>query len=106
MGLYVIRTEAGLRVGGAQDIIATAERASSDRETICDFVGEVGKDTQISMEVAERLLKVRYPVWQAGQQDTLQLLQQIQQAGRRTAAYFFSSASSLRTVKEDLPRRL
>jgi hypothetical protein len=65
-GLYVIRTEAGLRVGGAQDIIATAERASSDRETICDFVTEVGKDTQISMEEAERLLKVRYPVWQAG----------------------------------------
>ena len=65
-GLYVIHTEAGLRVGGAQDIIATAERASSKRETICDFTGEVARDTQISMEEAERLLKVRYPVWQAG----------------------------------------
>ncbi|MFZ2641022.1 MAG: formylglycine-generating enzyme family protein, partial [Verrucomicrobiia bacterium] len=65
-GLYVVRTDAGLRVGGAQDIIATAERASSDRETICDFVTDVAKDTQISMEEAERLLKVRYPVWQAG----------------------------------------
>ena len=65
-GLYVVRTDAGLRVGGAQDIIATAERASSDRETICDFVTDVAKDTQISMEEAARLLKVRYPVWQAG----------------------------------------
>ena len=65
-GLYVVRTEAGLRVGGAQDIIATAERVSNDRETICDFVTEVAKDTQISMEEAERLLKVRHPVWQAG----------------------------------------
>ena len=65
-GLYVVRTEAGLRVGGAQDIIATAERISNDRETICDFVTDVAKDTQISMEEAERLLKVRYPVWQAG----------------------------------------
>ncbi|MBI5821591.1 MAG: SUMF1/EgtB/PvdO family nonheme iron enzyme [Verrucomicrobia bacterium] len=65
-GLYVVRTEAGLRVGGAQDIIATAERAGSDRETICDFVTDVAKDTQISMEEAERLLKVRHPVWQAG----------------------------------------
>ena len=65
-GLYVVRTDAGLRVGGAQDIIATAERAGSDRETICDFVTDVAKDTQISMEEAERLLKVRYPVWQAG----------------------------------------
>ncbi|MFA5192646.1 MAG: S16 family serine protease, partial [Verrucomicrobiia bacterium] len=65
-GLYVVRTDAGLRVGGAQDIIATAERVSSDRETICDFVTDVAKDTQISMEEAERLLKVRHPVWQAG----------------------------------------
>ncbi len=65
-GLYVVRTEAGLRVGGAQDIIATAERVSNDRETTCDFVTDVAKDTQISMEEAERLLKVRYPVWQAG----------------------------------------
>ncbi|MBI5819548.1 MAG: hypothetical protein HZA88_11230 [Verrucomicrobia bacterium] len=65
-GLYVVRTDAGLRVGGAQDIIATAERVSSDRETICDFVSDVAKDTQISMEEAERLLKVRHPVWQAG----------------------------------------
>ncbi|MBI5397463.1 MAG: hypothetical protein HZA91_19365, partial [Verrucomicrobia bacterium] len=65
-GLYVVRTEAGLRVGGSQDIIATAERASSDRETICDFVTEVGNDTDISMDEAARLLKVRYPVWQAG----------------------------------------
>ncbi len=65
-GLYVVRTEAGLRVGGAQDIIATAERVSSDRETICDFVSDVAKDTQISMEEAERLLKVRHPIWQAG----------------------------------------
>ncbi|MCX6899221.1 MAG: hypothetical protein NT105_11010 [Verrucomicrobia bacterium] len=65
-GLFVIRTSAGLRVGGAQDIIATAERTSSNRETICDFVTDVAKDTQISMEEAERLLKVRYPAWQAG----------------------------------------
>ncbi|MFZ2644235.1 MAG: formylglycine-generating enzyme family protein, partial [Verrucomicrobiia bacterium] len=65
-GLYVVRTEAGLRVGGAQDIIATAERVSSNLDTICDFVSKVGDDTQISMEEAERLLKVRYPVWQAG----------------------------------------
>ncbi|MFA6563613.1 MAG: S16 family serine protease [Verrucomicrobiia bacterium] len=65
-GLFVVRTSAGLRVGGAQDIIATAERTSSNRETICDFVTDVAKDTQISMEEAERLLKVRYPVWQAG----------------------------------------
>ncbi|MFZ2639407.1 MAG: SUMF1/EgtB/PvdO family nonheme iron enzyme, partial [Verrucomicrobiia bacterium] len=65
-GLYVVRTDAGLRVGGAQDIIATIERVSSDRETICDFVSDVAKDTQISMEEAQRLLKVRHPVWQAG----------------------------------------
>ncbi|MBI5821232.1 MAG: hypothetical protein HZA88_19860 [Verrucomicrobia bacterium] len=65
-GLYVVRTDAGLRVGGAQDIIATSERVSSDRETICDFVSDVAKDTQISMEEAGRLLKVRHPVWQAG----------------------------------------
>ncbi|MFA5193226.1 MAG: SUMF1/EgtB/PvdO family nonheme iron enzyme [Verrucomicrobiia bacterium] len=65
-GLYVVRTDAGLRVGGAQDIIATIERVSGDRETICDFVSDVAKDTQISMEEAERLLKVRHPVWQAG----------------------------------------
>ena len=65
-GLYVVHTETGLRVGSAQDIIATAERVGSNLETICDFTGEVAKDTQISMEEAERLLRVRYPVWQAG----------------------------------------
>ncbi|MBI5684122.1 MAG: hypothetical protein HZC54_03485 [Verrucomicrobia bacterium] len=64
--LYVRRTDAGLRLGGAQDIIATIERTSGDRDTICDFATEVAKDTQISMEEAERLLKVRHPVWQAG----------------------------------------
>ncbi len=65
-GLYVVKLDNGQRLGSAQDIIATAERISSDRETICDFTTEVAKDTQISMEEAERLLKVRYPVWQAG----------------------------------------
>ena len=65
-GLYVVKMDNGQHVGSAQDIIATAERVASDRETICDFTGEVEKDTQISMEEAERLLKVRYPVWQAG----------------------------------------
>jgi len=65
-GLFVVRTSAGLRVGGAQDIIATAERTRSNRETSCDFVTDVAKDTQISMEEAARLLKVRYPIWQAG----------------------------------------
>ena len=65
-GLYVVKLDNGQRLGSAQDIIATAERVASDRETICDFTGKVAEDTQISMEEAERLLKVRYPVWQAG----------------------------------------
>ena len=65
-GLYVVKLDNGQRLGSAQDIIATAERVGSDRETICDFTGKVAEDTQISMEEAERLLKVRYPVWQAG----------------------------------------
>jgi Lon protease (S16) C-terminal proteolytic domain len=65
-GLYILHTGSGLNMGGAQDIIATIEHASHDRETICDFTGEVAKDTQISMEEAERLLKVRYPIWEAG----------------------------------------
>ena len=65
-GLYVLKLDNGQRVGSAQDIIATAERAASDRETVCDFTTEVANDTRISMEEAERLLKVRYPVWQAG----------------------------------------
>ena len=65
-GLYVVKLDNGQRLGSAQDIIATAERVASDRETICDFTGKVAEDTQSSMEEAERLLKVRYPVWQAG----------------------------------------
>ena len=65
-GLYIQLTSMGQRMGGAQDIIATVERANSNMETVCDIFGDVAKDTRISMEEAERLLKVRYPIWQAG----------------------------------------
>ena len=65
-GLFIQTTAMGQRVGGAQDIIATVERAGSNLETTCDILAEAAKDTKISMEEAERLLKVRYPVWQSG----------------------------------------
>lgn len=65
-GLFILTTSMGQRMGGAQDIIATIERGNSNMETICDIFADVAKDTKISMEEAERLLKVRYPVWEAG----------------------------------------
>ncbi len=64
--LYVRTLDNGQRVGCAQDILAAAERVDSDLETICEFTVDVAKETEISMEEAERLLKVRHPVWQAG----------------------------------------
>jgi hypothetical protein len=65
-GLFIMQMANGMRVGGAQDIIATVERDSSKREAFCDMFGNVAKDTRISMEEAERVLKVRYPIWLAG----------------------------------------
>jgi hypothetical protein len=65
-GLCVLQMKNGPRLGGAQDIIATVERSRAGHETTADFAGEVAKDTLISLEEAVRLLKVRYPVWQAG----------------------------------------
>lgn len=65
-GLYVVYTSTGLRLGGAQDIIATVERGGSSHDKVCDFVADVEKDTRISMQEAERLLKLRYPTWEYG----------------------------------------
>ena len=65
-GLFIRVTSMGQHVGGAQDIIASVERTDSKKETICDIFADAAKDTKISMEEAERLLKMRYPVWQAG----------------------------------------
>ncbi|MFZ2642680.1 MAG: S16 family serine protease [Verrucomicrobiia bacterium] len=64
--LYVIETRAGMRAGSAQDIIATVERGGSSRDKVCDFVADVAKDTRISMQEADRLLKLRYPTWEWG----------------------------------------
>ncbi|MCX6898212.1 MAG: hypothetical protein NT105_05880 [Verrucomicrobia bacterium] len=64
--LYVIETRAGMRAGSAQDVIATVERGGSSRDKVCDFVADVEKDTRISMQEAERLLKLRYPTWEWG----------------------------------------
>jgi hypothetical protein len=65
-GLFVVQMKTGQRLGSAQDIIATLERTRPDRETIADFAAEIAKDTRISLDEAVRLLKVRYPVWEAG----------------------------------------
>ena len=65
-GLYVMRLGNGQRVGGAQDIIATAERESSKRESTCEILADAAANTKISMNEAARLLRVRYPVWPPG----------------------------------------
>lgn len=65
-GMFVMYMGTGQRLGDTQDIIATMERVHTDQETTADFVGNVASDMRISMEEAVRLLKVRYPVWQAG----------------------------------------
>ena len=64
--LYVQYQGQGQRMGGAQDLIATAERESGSRETTCEVLGEIAKSTKISMNEAMRLLKVRYPNWPPG----------------------------------------
>jgi hypothetical protein len=67
-GLFVIRMSSGQRSGGAQDIIATAEYGRAGYETVCRFATTVANDTQISFDEAIHLVKVRYPVWKAGQE--------------------------------------
>ncbi|MBI5685679.1 MAG: hypothetical protein HZC54_11415 [Verrucomicrobia bacterium] len=66
-GLFVMRLASGQHVGSAQDIIATVEQDSNRRGAACDIMGEVAKNTKISMDEAVRLLKVRHPVWPVGQ---------------------------------------
>ena len=65
-GLYVVTTGLGQRMGSAQDIIATVEAGSSNKGTSCDILGDVAKDTKISMQEAERLLRLRHPAWPPG----------------------------------------
>ncbi|MBI5395635.1 MAG: hypothetical protein HZA91_10100 [Verrucomicrobia bacterium] len=65
-GLCIITLSNGQRVGGAQDIIATAEPVSPQLETTCGFRADIAKDTAISMDEAVHLIKVQHPIWQSG----------------------------------------